>query len=567
MMSSADSRNIFWVGDTLWSLCGQARRLLFDRDGLCLEEWKRNGQATLVKSASGRTIHRVRFPDWEIYVKHFKATNLLSRLHQMVRRSRAEKEFQLAHLLNDWGISTIRPVALGERRRNGVLLDSYLLTEAIPDGITLYELIDHRVMTGQMPFPPRLRFHFAEELAALAAAIHEHGVEHGDLHERNIVVQPLADGRYRFHLLDLHEVEIHQPLSWDKARDELARMGRYFTLRTSTVDRLRFFRRYGELRGFDRQRIDQLCREVERATIQSRADFWRRRDRRAQSKNHRICAYRRRGAVAFALRQIPAKAVHRLMREPNLPFREALVRWWKVGRRTRVAEVDLPWVQSSSPLIYKQYYFKGWHESIAALLRLNQSSRAWRRGGSLLLRELPTPRPLVLVHKTRWGLPVTSYLITERIPGAETILQYVDRQLTELGPPKRKQALREILAGSARLLRTMHDRNITHRDLKASNILVSHAGSQGKSKLWLIDLDGVHIWQRVPQRHRVQNLTRFYVNFHRSHWLTRTDLLRFLKLYLGREFRDRGHWKTLWRRIECQTRKKLRRNQRKGRYR
>ena len=567
-LAPALEQQVFWLGDTLWNLYGDAKDRLFDANGLRLEQWKQEGRATLIKSGAGRTIYRVRLAGLDLYVKHFWATTRLSLLHQMIRQGRADKEFHLAHLLDECGVQTIKPVAFGERRRHGVLLESYLLTEAIPDGLTLYELIEQHILTGRVPFPPEARFRFAAELAKLTATIHQTGIEHRDLHEKNIVVRPMPDGTYRFYLLDLHELQIHRPLGWTRALKELGRMGRYFTLRTSTVDRLRFFKRYAELRGLAPDTIKSLARDAERVVLTSRAEFWRRRDTRPARKNLRIVRYETSSARAFAVEELAAETVYRLMADPDAPFDPddgAVKHWWKIGRATRVAEVDLPAIRSGSALIYKQYYFKGWHESIAALFRRNQASRAWNCGASLLLRELPTPRPLLLIHRLRFGLPITSYLITERVPDSMTIDRYLDRYLAQLDPTRRQRGQRALLIAAARLLRKLHDRRVTHRDLKATNVLVSANEDIENPKLWLIDLDGVQTWQAVPEKQRIQNLTRFYVNFHQRSEISLSDRLRFLRIYLGRGFRDRLQWKRLWHTILQEAEKKIQRNQRLGR--
>ena len=65
---------------------------------------------------------------------------------------------------------------------------------------------------------------------------------------------------------------------------------------------------------------------------------------------------------------------------------------------------------------------------------------------------------------------------------------------------------------------------------------------------------------------RVQNLARLHVSFCQAEWLSRTDKLRFLRAYLGREgFRDRRAWKAWWRDVAAATDRKLARNRRLGR--
>ena len=225
----------------------------------------------------------------------------------------------------------------------------------------------------------------------------------------------------------------------------------------------------------------------------------------------------------------------------------------------------LPTIRSTETLIYKQYYFKGWHESLAALFRPNQATRAWTCGAALLLRELPTPRPLALIQRLRFGMPIASYLITERVPNADTILRYLDSRLPELPVAERRRVIRGVIAQAALLLRKLHDRGVTHRDLKASNVLVSPTDDLAHPRLWLIDLDSVQTWQTIPHGRRVQNLARFYVSFHQSPWITLTDRLRFLRLYLARGFSDKSGWKELWRSIRRQAERKIQRNLRQGR--
>jgi serine/threonine protein kinase len=560
-----DQQQIFWLGDTLWSVHGDVRDRIFDGRHFRLDEWRRDGRATLIKSGAGRVIYRVRLPGLDLFVKHFRSNTLTGILHQNLRQGRAEKEFYYAHLLREYGIPTIKPVALGERRRHGLLLESYLVTEAVPGGITLYELIERFLLAEGATVPPKLRFHFAEELARLAAAIHEAGLEHRDLHEKNIVVQPNGDGKFAFYLLDLHELEVHRPLPWRRASKELSRMGRYFSLRSSRSDRLRFFQTYAALRELPMSTVKRLVREVEKSGLESRADFWRRRDERPMQKSLRVRSYQAPSAAAEAVQEIPIETVRQLMDDPDAPFQDRVAHWWKVGRATQVAEIELPTVRRGGTLIYKRFSFKGWHQALAALFRQNQATRAWNAGGALLMRELPTPRPLVLIHRYRCGLPVTSYLLTECVPNALAITRYLDRHLPGLGEAERRRVLRGVLNEAARLLRVMHERGVTHRDLKATNILAAPSADLARPRLWLIDLDGVQTWRRIPSQHRMQNLARFYVSFHRCPWITVTDRLRFLTTYLGRASQNHAKWKAVWRHVKELTESKIRKNLRKGR--
>ena len=70
---------------------------------------------------------------------------------------------------------------------------------------------------------------------------------------------------------------------------------------------------------------------------------------------------------------------------------------------------------------------------------------------------------------------------------------------------------------------------------------------------------------RLSGKRRVQNLTRLYASFHGRGLLTRAQLLRFLRAYLGWGQRGGSDWKGWWRDMARAFRAKLRRNLRNGR--
>jgi hypothetical protein len=207
---------------------------------------------------------------------------------------------------------------------------------------------------------------------------------------------------------------------------------------------------------------------------------------------------------------------------------------------------------------------------------------------------LPTPRPLGVWHRRRHGLPHEGYLLTEKIHDARDLLDYLN-DLESRPVAERKAALRRLVEQVAALVRDLHHRRLSHRDLKAPNLLVApvpaadapasgeglaaadrgarwlsasrsaEVSAKDARQLWFIDLVGVRRHRKLRRSRRERNLARLHASFCNHPALTRTDKLRFLRVYLRWGLRGRAGWKDWWRRIAEATHAKVQRNLRNGR--
>jgi hypothetical protein len=83
--------------------------------------------------------------------------------------------------------------------------------------------------------------------------------------------------------------------------------------------------------------------------------------------------------------------------------------------------------------------------------------------------------------------------------------------------------------------------------------------------VWLIDLVGVQQHRRLSRRRKVQNLARLHASFVHNPVVSRTDKLRFLRVYLRWGLCGKEGWKQWWRQIDAATQVKIARNARHGR--
>ena len=126
--------------------------------------------------------------------------------------------------------------------------------------------------------------------------------------------------------------------------------------------------------------------------------------------------------------------------------------------------------------------------------------RSWLLGHGLCERWLPTPRPLAMFHHYRAKLlPAEGYLLTEKVAYAVGLPEAV-RACRAPG------VLRAWSERLARVVRAMHDRGVSHRDLKAPNVMLRGAASDPATATpVLIDLVGVRAgFDAVPFARRAR---------------------------------------------------------------
>ena len=566
----------FTAGGVLWTVAPEHRELLFGPKGLRLEEWLANGQARVVKQAPHRTVYQVILPELRFFLKQNRPDSARAQLREWLRSGKAQAEYHRALAVAARRVPTFTPLAAGEPCRGGGPHDSFLLTRALENTQPLNGFLE-KVLPSLPPLrQTRLRQVLARELGRLLADMHDAGLVHHDLHTGNVLVDLTNEDRPRLYLIDLHAVRLGRRLGWRASRDNLVILNRWFILRASRCDRLRFWHAYCNRRGMP------LCRyrprELERRTAASNVHFWHGLEPRCLGNNRRFRRVSSPAAVGHAVTDLDRATLDALLADPDAPFRQPGVRLLKDSRSSTVAELEMPVGGVPRKVIYKRFRVTSWKDPWLALVRPTGALRSWVCGHALRLRWLPTPRPLLLLHRRRHGLVREGYLLATKVEDAEDLHEHANR-LRTLPLSQRRTAVRVLLERVARLVRDLHERSLSQRDLKAVNILVARQPGQAQeasaepydhwpltdAPVWLIDLVGVRRHRRLGRRRKVQNLARLHASFFRDPCVSRTDKLRFLRVYLRCGLRGKAGWKDWWREVEQATLAKVAGNARRGR--
>lgn len=554
-----NSRDGILVAGVRWHLAHDAGDALspavFD-----LDAHLNNGIAQVVKHGPARTVYRIEFNGTTIYWKHCRISGVRSWLRQCLRPPKARMEFERALELKNHGIPTIEPLAWGTRKGE-YAGESFLITKELANAASLQTLLFEQFSSASGGNQSTRRRRLSKLLGRFMAQLHEVGIAHPDLHPGNILVVNDENECPRFHLIDLHSVRMGMPLSWTHSSENLVIFNRWFVLRSSRADRLRFWRSYFTARKWHDALFEQRAREVECATIRSNLRFWATRDRRCLGTNRYFQRVGSRSAHGHASRELDANVLQQLLNDPDEPFKRADKRILKHSRTSTVAEIVVPTPLESKVMIYKRFQVKKPLTAVLNQLRRSPALRSWCFGNGLRERALPTPRPWLLLHRRGFLGAREGYILYEKVENACDLRAWLEKIRDR---PLRDS--RRLIAQLARLIRHLHDANIAHRDLKAENLLIVDSESTSEPpSIHFIDLVGLSSHLYLSFGRRAKNLSRLNNSFVLHPRVTRSDKLRFLRTYLVWALRGSGDWKRWWRRVERASERKIVRSRRSRR--
>ena len=129
---------------------------------------------------------------------------------------------------------------------------------------------------------------------------------------------------------------------------------------------------------------------------------------------------------------------------------------------------------------------------------------------------------------------IQSFLITKELDNTISLEDYCEMWLKQPPVYKEKQILLQKIAG---IVKKMHENGMNHRDLYICHFLVKKdTDICDECRLFVIDLHRAQIRKTVPERWLIKDLSALY--FSAMHiGLTKRDLLRFIKIYRGKDLR------------------------------
>ena len=169
-----------------------------------------------------------------LYVKRYNSFSLRFRLLSPFLQSGAFRSLRGAEILRRAGIATVKPVAAVEKRKYGILLNSFFISDEIVGAKTADAYWRENLQSRKGSAGIRLRRQFIRLLGDLFRSLHTEGIYHDDLKDANILaVGREDDAGCELLLLDMEGVRRCDPLSSKRRIKNLVQLyrtlGQYFS--------------------------------------------------------------------------------------------------------------------------------------------------------------------------------------------------------------------------------------------------------------------------------------------------------------------------------------------------
>ena len=218
----------------------------------------------------------------------------------------------------------------------------------------------------------------------------------------------------------------------------------------------------------------------------------------------------------------------------------------KHSDKGEVFRARFSWEDRDLNVVCKQSRTRGFWRGLAARWRESKEKADFDRGLALIRAGIATALPLAVIGRKS---PVReAWLITEFLVGAVDLDQLILTQLPRLTPNHCRHVKNAIVRSVADFFVSVQQHGYHHRDLKASNIILTNWESHGEPVcVWLVDLEGLQPGGSSSEQNRWQPLMRLAASLLGYAMISRSDYCRFLQTYLRRAGLPRDGWKEHYR--------------------
>lgn len=204
----------------------------------------------------------------------------------------------------------------------------------------------------------------------------------------------------------------------------------------------------------------------------------------------------------------------------------------KLFKKTRFRSVTR--IEVKDRIFYLKKHFWPLRERAKSLIPWIKREDAINEWENLLLLDrlgVKTMVPVAFGEQRSFGLPCFSLTLTENIYDAEKMETYLPAHFS---PPVSADGLvlkRALISRLANFARAFHDKGLNHQDFYLGHLYLR---TQDNS-IFVIDIQRLHQRKSISRHDRIKDLAQLAYSCQRLRIFTRTDFLRFVHAYLGKD--------------------------------
>lgn len=483
---------------------------------------RENKQCETIHNGYYKKVLRYTHNQGSFYIKQYTARKWLEGVKSLFSLSKAQREWNYGHRLLRSNLLTAEPVAVGEKRRFGMLKDCYIISKAIPNSTTVKELLS---TIQQSPARISRKNTFLNDLISYVKTVHDRGIFHGELHVENILVD--RDNTTLFYLLDLGRAAFKRQPPLSLRIQELSRL-LYSLTDTCTDDEITEL-----INNYTSQLLAPNDREIFRKAVlkeiyKIKRRLWHSRTRKCLKTNNVFKVATHTNYKVIIRNEWDVNTLSALIKKHMLSLKEQFDTIVKSSAKTGITRIPVSHEGVKSVCIKEYRYPSAWKRCFYSF-RSSPARRAWVAAHGLMAVNFRTPQPIAFFEEKRAGILKKSFIIMEDISAFLPCNRYVSERFHDPCNKAAADKKREFISCLAMSFKHLHDSGTYHCDLKANNIMIKELTDTWD--FFYLDLDRVSFYKKITIKKRVKNLSQLNASI--PHCITYTDRLRFYRTYAG----------------------------------
>ncbi|KAB2837026.1 MAG: hypothetical protein F9K48_00160 [Candidatus Brocadia sp.] len=507
--------NSYIKNGTRWLINGISPDVLRE---ICDVIHTNNGE--VIRNGYYKKVLRYLYYGESFYIKQYTTKGFLEGVKSLFSLSKAYREWTHSHRLLKSHLLTAEPVAVGEKRRFGILKDCYVISKAIPNSTTVKAFLS----IIQKPSTSALQKKtFMNNLISYVRTVHNLGIFHGELHAENILVK--TDNPASFYLLDVGRALFKKKLPLPFRIHELSRL-LYSIIDICTHD---------EITGLIDKYADQLLPNKEKDIFRTivlkkiykiKHRLWQSRTRKCLKTNNVFTVTTYAGYTVNKRNEWDVSTLAALIDRHLISFKEQPDMVIKSSAKTGITRIAVSH-ESIKSVCIKEHRYPSALKRFFYSFRNSPARRAWLAAHGLMAANFLTPKPIALFEEKRFARVEKSFVIMEELSRCLPCNKYVSENFSDPYDKTISGKKKRFISCLATSFKHLHDSGIYHSDLKANNIMIRELPETWD--FFYLDLDRVSFQKKIAPKEKMKNLAQLNASI--PHCITYTDRLRFYQTY------------------------------------